>query len=193
MEYHIADDFIGVFRGFFPDELCDRYVSYFQQLDQQGLIYRRPRSSHEIDDACFDQITTLQYLENYSIPYTATEFTEIFWRDIYSLYSQRFSTLKDMERHQIYDIKIQRTKPGGGYHLWHSEATSRAHSNRILVFSLFLNTVTEGGETEFLYQKRRVPAEKNCLILWPSGFTHTHRGNPPLSNDKYIITGWVEF
>ena len=24
-------------------------------------------------------------------------------------------------------------------------------------------------------------------------FTHTHRGNPPLTADKYIITTWVEF
>lgn len=26
-----------------------------------------------------------------------------------------------------------------------------------------------------------------------AGFTHTHRGNPPISGTKYIITGWVEF
>jgi len=24
-------------------------------------------------------------------------------------------------------------------------------------------------------------------------FTHTHRGNPPLSNTKYIMTGWLEY
>ena len=23
--------------------------------------------------------------------------------------------------------------------------------------------------------------------------THVHRGNPPLSGSKYIITGWLEF
>jgi len=31
------------------------------------------------------------------------------------------------------------------------------------------------------------------MLVWPSQFTHIHRGNPPLSNDKYIITGWIEY
>ena len=58
---------------------------------------------------------------------------------------------------------------------------------------VYLNDVTEGGETEFLYQKCRFKPEKNTILIWPAQFTHVHRGNPPLSNDKYIITGWVEY
>jgi len=38
----------------------------------------------------------------------------------------------------------------------------------------------------------RVKPKKGRLILFPAGFTHTHRGNPPLDGEKYIITGWVE-
>jgi hypothetical protein len=57
---------------------------------------------------------------------------------------------------------------------------------------LYLNDVEEGGETEFLYLKKRIKPQQNRLLIWPAGFTHTHRGNPPLSNNKYIITGWVE-
>jgi hypothetical protein len=29
--------------------------------------------------------------------------------------------------------------------------------------------------------------------VFPSGYTHTHRGNPPLSGEKIILTGWLEF
>jgi hypothetical protein len=53
--------------------------------------------------------------------------------------------------------------------------------------------VQEGGETEFLYQHMRVKPEQGTLVIWPAAFTHTHRGNPPLSNEKYIVTGWTEF
>jgi len=27
--------------------------------------------------------------------------------------------------------------------------------------------------------------------VWPAGFTHVHRGNPPLKNKKYVISGWL--
>ena len=57
---------------------------------------------------------------------------------------------------------------------------------------LYLNTVQEGGETEFLYKSLRVQPKAGRFVLWPSGYTHTHRGNPPLNQDKYILTGWAE-
>jgi hypothetical protein len=65
--------------------------------------------------------------------------------------------------------------------------------NRIMAFMLYLNDVEVGGETEFLYQKTRIKPQKDRLVIWPAGYTHPHRGNPPLSNEKYIITGWIEY
>ena len=49
----------------------------------------------------------------------------------------------------------------------------------------------DGGETEFIYQQKRFKAEKGTVLIWPAGYTHMHRGNPPLSN-KYIATGWYQ-
>jgi hypothetical protein len=56
-----------------------------------------------------------------------------------------------------------------------------------------LNTVEQGGETEWLYQGVRIPATQGTLVVWPAGYTHAHRGNPPLSGEKFLLTGWVEF
>ena len=55
---------------------------------------------------------------------------------------------------------------------------------------IYLNDVEEGGETEFLYQKMRIKPTKNTCLLWPGSFTHLHRGLPPLSGSKFILTGW---
>ena len=82
---------------------------------------------------------------------------------------------------------------GQGYHAWHSEMMGERSRNRIMVISLYLNTVEQGGETEFLNQSLRVAPVKNRFVMFPAAYTHVHRGNPPLSGTKYIITGWVEF
>ena len=58
-----------------------------------------------------------------------------------------------------------------------------------MAWMVYLNDVEEGGETEFLYQKRKVKPKKGTILIWPGGYTHLHRGNPPMS-DKYIATGW---
>ena len=63
----------------------------------------------------------------------------------------------------------------------------------MFAFTLYLNDVEEGGETEFLYLSRRIEAKVGRLAIFPASFEYTHRGNPPISNEKYILTGWVEF
>ena len=118
---------------------------------------------------------------------------EQFFSKVYPLYVEKYSTLSRHSRHTIFDIKIQKTEPAEGYHIWHAENENHETRNRIMSFILYLNDVEQGGETEFLYQKARVEARRNRLVLWPSGYTHLHRGNPPLSGTKYILTGWVEY
>ena len=39
-----------------------------------------------------------------------------------------------------------------------------------------LNDDYEGGETEYLYYKKRIQPERGKLLIWPAGMTHCHRG-----------------
>ena len=64
---------------------------------------------------------------------------------------------------------------------------------RLLVFMTYLNDVEDGGETEFLYQNLKVKPEKGKTLIWPSEWTHTHRGLTSKSESKFIVTGWFEF
>tara|TARA_R110000744_G_scaffold273840_1_gene387054 strand:+ start:1464 stop:2063 length:600 start_codon:yes stop_codon:yes gene_type:complete len=92
----------------------------------------------------------------------------------------------------LYSIrqKLQKTPISGGFHGWHCENAHIETLSRVLAWTIYLNDVDEGGETEFLYQSERVKAKKGKTTIFPSGFMHTHRGNPPISNEKYILTGW---
>lgn len=87
--------------------------------------------------------------------------------------------------------KIQRYKPKQGYHIWHNEnAGSKSTYKRHLVFMTYLNTVTSGGETGFWDQKVKIKPKKGLTLIWPATWTHTHKGYPPVKQNKYIVTGW---
>ena len=85
----------------------------------------------------------------------------------------------------------------GGFHHWHSEIYPKEPDcetlHRVLLFMFFLNDVEEGGETEFLYQEKKISPKTGRMVIAPAGFTHTHKGHVPVTQDKYIITSWVLF
>ncbi len=86
---------------------------------------------------------------------------------------------------------LQKTVPMQGYHNFHCENTDYQTSDRTMAWMVYFNDVEEGGETEFLYQQKKVKPKKGTVVIWPGGFTHMHRGNPPME-DKYIATGWLQ-
>jgi len=95
-------------------------------------------------------------------------------------------------------INLQRyTADQGGYPYWHCETYPRDAGcetlHRHLLWTLYLNEGFAEGETEFLYQQRKVVPCTGSLLMAPAGFTHTHRGNRPRGGDKYIATSWILF
>ena len=55
----------------------------------------------------------------------------------------------------------------------------------------YLNDIPDGGGTEFkFYPDVKIQAKKGLSLIWPTDFTHTHRGVVS-EYEKYIVTGWV--
>ena len=85
----------------------------------------------------------------------------------------------------------------GGYPYWHCELYPRDASaetlHRHLLWTLYLNDEFEEGETEFLFQQLKVKPRTGSLLIAPTAFTHTHRGNRPQNGDKFIATSWILF
>ena len=93
-------------------------------------------------------------------------------------------------------INLQRYTAGeGGYPYWHCELYPRdANSetlHRTLLWTIYLNDAFDEGE--FLYQRRKVVPKTGSVLIAPTAFTHTHRGNRPVGGDKYIATSWILF
>lgn len=185
---------IGIFDKVIPDDLCDKFIQFYDSAEASGTTKTRQElgdcEKSEKDDSALviDPVFTLH---NTSYEFVGV-FLNLFW-SCYGEYSKYYWPLKDAPNHYIHTIKIQKTLPTQGYHVWHSENLDRDCMHRITAFMLYLNDVEEGGETEFLFESLRVKPTKGTLLIWPAGYTHTHRGNPPLSGVKYIATAWTEF
>ena len=191
------ENFIRIYKNAYSPEYCNEIIKYFETLCEAGFGRTRQQQENTSRNLKDDLSVYLADGITQELAFDAIKisdhFFSLFWERYYADYMSNFPVLENYNRHTIYKVKIQKTVPGGGYHVWHSETGTRRNSGRIAVFTLYLNDIEDGGETEFLYQGLRVKPEQGALVIWPTGYTHTHRGNPPLKDTKYIVTGWVEF
>ena len=56
-----------------------------------------------------------------------------------------------------------------------------------------MNTVNDGGETEWPIQGVKIKPEKGLTVFWPTDWTHMHKGIVSPTEHKYITSGWYEF
>lgn len=190
----MCEDFIRVYERAFSPDYCQYLIDYFEWNKENTKTYGRHETTKNYKE---DESVGLG-LNNHDRTFTkgnmpyVDHFNQVFWEELYPQYVNEFPQLQETNRHTINCFKIQKTLPGQGYHIWHHEHSAH-NSNRIGTYIVYLNDVLEGGETEFLHQSRRVKPTQGTVVIWPAAYTHMHRGNPPLSGEKYIMTGWIEY
>jgi len=91
----------------------------------------------------------------------------------------------------LYDsgFHIQKYEKNKGFYVWHNDTLSEESSTRLLTFIWYLNDIEEGGETAFLNNK--IAPETGTLLIFPSTWPYLNKGCIPVTDDKYIITGWL--
>jgi len=193
---------IGIFDNMMSPELCDAYINFFEEVLQNkeswfgGSINDFPHNYPKIQDGEEQFANKKQlgrkdtgiYLNFLNSNLSAECYAVL--QECFNLYSDYYTGLKEFNLNSL-EIKMQKTPPGGGYHVWHCERLEYQHTPRQLTWMIYLNDLPEGeGETEFIYQKLRILPKAGTVVLWPAAYTHMHRGNTVFSKDKYILTGW---
>lgn len=166
---------------------CDKLVSFFKKNKK----FQQPGRTSNGVDPDVKQSTDLWLLPSNKIFINYNKYLNTCIKDYentYELDLSRFGTTP------IYEDRynIQYYKPGEGYKKWHCERGNLRNTHRQFVFMTYLNDVKDGG-TEFKFQKIITEAKKGLTLLWPSDFTHTHRGQITSNSEKYIVTGWLSY
>lgn len=94
---------------------------------------------------------------------------------------------------EIYDegYLIQKTTPESIGYKWHHDFYIKPNADyRFLTVIMYLNTIENEGETEFIFG-RKIKPEAGKILIFPATWTYLHRGNPPKNTNKYIITTFI--
>ena len=204
----MENNFIGVYDNIVDKESCENIIKHFELINQNHMtVSRQTReggvSKLQKDTNYYELTETSDLLPNCVMGlekdlitkndrWIFNTFKNAFW-ECYQEYIKKYD-LTTTQQHTLDGyVKIQKTMPGEGYHQWHWEQDCVAHAHRLLLVMLYLNDVEDGGETEFLYQHTRIKPKQGRMIICPASFTHTHRGNPPLKGEKYVLNTWTVY
>ena len=157
------NNFIGVYDNYITKEECDKAIKLYEDQAKFNRTINRMGGENA---SILDKQDQQYFANGYNI--------DIWWEDLKLMiinYNTAFNHYnKQVGASMAYGnidfnyttLKIQKTLPTEGYHVWHIEhGRGFDNESRAFVFTIYLNDVEEGGETEFLhFSKRGV-----CLYL----------------------------
>ena len=181
-------DFIGEYSCAYSTEYCNEIIRGFDYYQDINAVYCEDNQFPNSNAGRFDWALDLYDMSPSMNGPVSQQMNEVLFECLEE-YTQVFGHLKTVPFYSLAQ-KIQKTPAGGGYHVWHDENSYFQEARRSLVWMVYLNDDYEGGETEYLYYKKRIQPERGKLLIWPAGITHCHRGGLVLKGNKYVATGW---
>lgn len=95
-------------------------------------------------------------------------------------------------QHAFEQYRIKRYNVGGDEMFdTHVDIMDYASARRYLSFLWYLNDVDEGGETVF--KDITIKPKAGTLLVFPPLWMYPHRGNPPISGPKYIMSTYLHY
>ena len=185
----IFEDFIGIWDNNIDENTCKEFVKYYDWTIKNNYNFSpdvsgsKVQNSEQEDESIFINSSSIQYPDS---------LCDIYWNCLQQCVAKYMTNYSiEIEGNlNSWLFKVHKVKEKQGFHAWHYENPAYAERDRFLAFMTYLQAPLEGGETEFLFQSKRIDPVVGRTLIWPAGFTHKHRGNPPLKGEKIYITGW---
>ena len=179
---------VRIYDGALSEETCGRIIELFES-DPEGQFRRRRQSSwieyiisrnrldewHQYEAILLDNMT--RYLHQYSK----------------AMESKLFGPKGERAFEHLKLKKYCACQSNPDQFPRHFDAFDHKTCVRIVGFLWYLNTVKKGGETEFPKLGRCIAPVAGRLAIFPPMWMFEHVGRPPVSNDKYIVTSYLNF
>ena len=176
----MSADWVKVYQTV-PHDFCDKLVELYDSVprDKTNMGHRRCTMFYDLDSDPF-------YPE---VKRVIRTFLEKYKDDVKCCQLHSVGT---METPNMIRYECQDSDGPNHFHL-HADNWDMKTSSRQISIIIYLNDVTEGGETEFPRLGLKVPPKKGTIVMFPSSLVFMHKGLPPVSNPKYIMVVWLHW
>jgi len=187
-------DFIYINENSIPLDLCKEIIDIFENEPNKYKGVTRNGQNDKIKK-------TMDYSINININETSAWFNvnkflyeelsknlKIFNNNLCEKYGKTFFNQNFCDTCFL----MQKYDKNEGVFIYHDDFSmvNDMKMHRVITYLWYLNDVDEGGETEFCGDFKIKPTAGK-LIFFPASWCYPHKGIMPLSNNKYIITGWL--
>ena len=189
------DNFIQCISGTLSQQECDAVIDYFESNKERH--FGGTTGGDQIHDPKRKIDTELvldlrELVEDKRLEPVANALYNA-WEE----YRQTYPFLNQISGWRIsHAFKIQRYNPNEAYFVEHCENGGDIDGDierRLIALMVYLNTVTDGGQTRFPTQNISFSPKVGDILMWPAYWTHPHNGIASPTQTKYIITGWYVF
>ena len=180
------DDLIHVYDDVLESDTCKLLIEFFDQsLDHHEILEQEGKPN-------FTQINLTKQSNS------TDELSKVHTHIIKKVQTYRDSYYKFIDsrvfpsKHAFEQIRIKRYNTGGKDRFdTHVDVSDYSSARRFLSFMFYLNDVSEGGET--IFRDKKITPKKGSLLVFPPLWMYPHRGEPPLSNPKYIMSTYLHY
>lgn len=178
--------FIGIYENALDFNTCKELIELYE--DNPDYQVRRDNSGYpNFTELNFSEIVKVKKTNKMEKVYNILFEKILEYRDEYYQYIN--SPFLPPE-HSLEDFRIKKYNFDGiDYFDTHVDAHNLDTCSRYISFLLYLNDVEHGGETEFY--GLTIKPKTGKLVIFPPVWMFPHRGNPPISGSKYILSSYL--
>lgn len=194
------DNFIYLIDNNLDEIFCDNLIKKYENDKNKyiGVVGRNGTINKEVKNTTDLQISRYQNWKNedtilcQALNKGINEYIDNILNNLtnINIFNINLNIFSKLYNNNDTGYKIQKYDRDKGYYNYHNDFEYSVKGVRVITFIWYLNDVEEGGETEFI-DGTIIKPKKGQLLLFPSDWTYMHKGNMPLSNDKYICNGWI--
>lgn len=193
---HEVDPYIRVYDGVFPDELCERIVSAFED-DHCGQSPGRTAGGYDPNASVRTVIMLGARMDtpdgNERWAAIDAEICSHLGRS-WAQYLHDVPTghyLAGANKIEDSGYHIQKYEAGKGFFGRHVDGSVFSLAFRVAAAIVYLNTVEVGGGTRFPLHDLTINCVRGRVLWFPATWTYEHEGTMPVSDHKWAISTFL--